>query len=56
MNAKGQVLAGVYCLSSAGFNSGIRVYISRDMPLNTERKNAVSHLHDTEAMIRCTIL
>lgn len=56
VNTKGQILAGIYCPSSAGFNRAVTVYISRDMPLNTEYKKAASHVCDLEATVRGTRL
>lgn len=51
VNIKGQILAGRYCPSSAGFNRAATVYISRDMLPNTEYKKAASHVFDLEATV-----
>jgi len=56
VNTKGQILARVYCPSSVGFNRAVTIYISRDMPLNTEYKKASGHIFDLEAMVSDTIL
>jgi len=56
VNTAGRLRADIYCLSSAGFNRAVAVYISRDMPLNAEHKKAASQLHDLEAMVRGTML
>lgn len=56
VNSKGQILAGVYCLSSAGFNRAVTVHMRRDMPLTTEHKKADTHVCDLKAMAKGTML